>query len=301
MNNVAKIISFCFFVYSLCTVSTKDNSNNELDIIDMTMNNTILIKDSITTQSADLIIRELYNMNSDKFYIYIDSPGGIVIDGLEIIGVINTLSLKGKNIICIANEAMSMAFSILQSCPKRYIKENSILMQHQMYSSFEGNYESLKNEMIFLEQMNNYIHQKEANRLKINFNDYENKIMNDWYIFGYDAIKENVADKMVYIKCDHELLNSTFNISYNTPFGNIVLEYSRCPLIKEPLSYNITEGEKNDDCDLDDYIKIKLKMLEWNEYCKNISSVFKHKYTCNYNIKNYIKNIFNITNKYRII
>ena len=42
--------------------------------------------------------------------------------------------------------------------------------------------------------------------------------------------KHNVIDEIVYVKCDKSLYNQNMTLLYPTFFGNVNLEYSKCPL-----------------------------------------------------------------------
>ena len=82
-------------------------------------------------------------IDSKEIYIYISSPGGSVMEGMKIVDLIKSLEKSGRQVSCISDFSASMAFIILQSCPKRLATFSSILMQHQMSLGLEGNIENV--------------------------------------------------------------------------------------------------------------------------------------------------------------
>ena len=119
-------------------------------------------------------VNEIYKNKEKNLYIYISSPGSVV-DGYQIVEAINTVSQNGINVYCIGDVSISMAFVIFQSCPYRYIRKSSILMQHQMSFGTKGEIE--KSYVNFINNMKNF---RTIKRLKLKLEDFENKIMNDW-------------------------------------------------------------------------------------------------------------------------
>lgn len=131
--------------------------------------------------------------NNKNLYIYINSPGGSLFDAIDIIYLIKEFE-KSKTVICIAQNAYSVAFTIFQSCSNRYILSNTILMQHEfkiIYSKYDVN---IVNNIIL------YIRISEAMRINIKLNVYLEKVKNELWIYGQDIIDNNYADKLINIQ-----------------------------------------------------------------------------------------------------
>ena len=75
----------------------------------------VTIKGEINPKSSSDFIMEINRIPSNQIVIYIQSPGGYVESGKEIINEINIQLKNGKDISCIADRAYSMAFIIFQS------------------------------------------------------------------------------------------------------------------------------------------------------------------------------------------
>ena len=132
-----------------------------------------------------------HKLNNDKYlYIYIKSQGGLLFDGIDIIYLIKEFE-KNKTVICIADIAYSVAFTIFQSCSNRYILPNTILMQHEFiiyYNSYD---------IKFINNIICYIRYIEAMKLNIKLNIYLEKIKKEFWLYGYNILDYNAADKII--------------------------------------------------------------------------------------------------------
>ena len=196
-------------------------------------NNTIILDQHIDNILISKIIYQLILKEGEyPIYLYINSPGGEVLAGNNLI---NYLLYNNKNIICIANYAASMAFAILQACSKRYGTKYSTFMQHQIQLQITNSKTSIDTYMKYADTLQNDFIKFQAKRIGKSDSDFYNKIKNDWWLTGTEAIKENVIDDLVIVGCDKNLTKELYNVSeYNTNY-HVVYTYSRCPLIIEPI------------------------------------------------------------------
>lgn len=104
-----------------------------MDIEKVKVDNRILIlKGSINKDSANEIIMQLLYLDSrnhNDIYLYINSSGGDVMQGLAIIDTMNYI--KSKVITIVIGVAYSMAAIILSSGSKRYALPHSEIMIHE--------------------------------------------------------------------------------------------------------------------------------------------------------------------------
>ena len=220
------ILFLNFLLFSQCI--TVDVNN----LISLGSDNFVSIQGQINEDTAAKFIKDILQIKKHKIYIYIDSPGGSVMDGNDMIQVMDALSSSNKEIICIADNAASMAFSFLQSCPNRYIMKDSILMQHQMSASVKGQYENMKTRMQLLESINKRLKQKQADRIGLSLEEFNAKTISDWWLFGEDAIEQNVADKVVMVTCEPELTHKYYKKTIKGLLRTTEINVNRCPLIK---------------------------------------------------------------------
>ena len=210
----------------------------EPELIEFKKDNFVSLRETINQDSSSRLLSKL-NVIENKhatIYLYINSPGGDVMAGLEIVNYIKSLQSRTKQIICIAHNAMSMAFVIFQYCSKRYILYSSTLMQHQMSLGVKGKLYDINSRMSYLNSLEMKINQDQAKRLNMSLSNFTKLIQNDWWLYSEDILLYNAADKIVYIFCSFDNFEETTTV--NTLFGDVSIKYSACPLINYPLQIN---------------------------------------------------------------
>jgi ATP-dependent protease ClpP protease subunit len=168
----------------------------------LTNDNHIAIIGEINKSTAIDFVKNINNVKTDNLYIYINSPGGSVLDGHHIITYMNNMKSKNKTITCYADMAASMGFVILQACDVRLGSPSSILMQHQMSVNINMNLYNLNNYIKMVQDINIYLDKMQAERIGMDYYEFINKVNNDWWVSGVSAIKDNVLDDYALIECD---------------------------------------------------------------------------------------------------
>ena len=207
----------------------------ELNSIELKKDNFVSMREPITQDSSSRLLSKLNQIETkhETLYIYINSPGGDVIAGFEIINYIKSLQQRSKKVICIANNAISMAFVIFQYCSMRYILYSSTLMQHQMVSELQGKIYDINSKISYLNTLENKLNQHQATRLNMTLDNFTKLIQNDWWLYSTNIINNNAADKIVSFYCSFDNYDEVVTI--NTMFGDIIVKYSVCPLINYPI------------------------------------------------------------------
>jgi len=223
-------------VFPIKTELTGFSSNPEL--IELKKDNFVSLREPIDQDVSSRLLSKLNLIESkhEIIYLYINSPGGSVMAGLEIINYIKSLQQKSKKIICIAHNAMSMAFVIFQYCSQRYILYSSTLMQHQMSLGVKGKIYDINSRISYLNSVETKLNQDQASRLNMTLDSFNKLIQNDWWLYSENIILANAADKVVSITCSFE--NYDENVIVQTMFGEVHIKYSACPLINYPLHIN---------------------------------------------------------------
>ena len=243
MNTQWTIIVLCLTLH-LCNASPYPEMNNNL--LTVTSHNTVVLRGPVDDSSVSDIILKLHQIKENNIYLILNTPGGSVVSGYHLIQTIDAFHKDGVKVICIANVALSMGFVILQSCPVRYIMPSSIIMQHQMAFGIIGPIERVKNYVNFVDNIETKINMRQANRLGLTLEDFKYRIINDWWIFGEQAIVNDMADEMIYLLCEHDMLNKTTIETRYTMFGPIEIEFYQCPLISKPKSIRWSNYLTND-------------------------------------------------------
>lgn len=203
--------------------------------------NTIALRGTVDGESASRLLDQLARSTEDTVVIYIDSPGGAVGSGMNIIDAIKA---KGKKIVCIANTAMSMAFSIFQSCDVRLVTPHAVLMQHQGVMRIDAAdpgkvVSEIQHTLKIFEECDRI----DAARLKMSLRSFQTKIRDDWYLFGNEIVAAGAADAIVQVRCSKELADKTEIISNTYVYASVKIVYSACPVVGDPLNVNVISKE----------------------------------------------------------
>jgi hypothetical protein len=75
-----------------------------------------------------------------------------------------------------------------------------------------------------------------AKRVGISLEAYTKLIHNELWLTGREAVELKHADRLVKVVCSRELMSGNQIETFNTFFGPIQAELSRCPMITGPLS-----------------------------------------------------------------
>ena len=230
--------TFAIFLMSFGCIVGRNISNSisaNYDIIKLNSTNFLLIKDEITSKTASDFIYELNKSYNKDLYVYLDTPGGSVEDGNKIISEVKKYNLK-----CIVDRAYSMGFAILQACKERLILPHGKLMQHQISYGLRNENSKVLSYIKFINQMEREMVEFQANRIKMHPETFRQKTMNEWWTFGKNAVRQNIVDKIVDVKCDSKVTNQNFTRE-DRFFKHT---YSKCPLISDPIA---SEKVKNSD------------------------------------------------------
>lgn len=225
------MFSYNMLIYSLLLILAVQ-ANSYLDFenmknIELTQKNNLILRGSINEESVSNIMYEINKVhNKSSVYLFLDTPGGEVTYGLQLIN-----EIKKYNISCIAEKAYSMGFAILQACKQRYILPYTSVMQHQISFGIGGELGKIKAHTLLVDQYNQYLIEMQSKRIHMHPQTFINKINNEWWLFGGNIIFENVADEMIYASCSTSLTNANFTISK----GSYDYTYSSCPLISKEL------------------------------------------------------------------
>ena len=153
------------------------------------------IVDENTLENISLYIMQ-WNMEDkdlpvskrNPIWLYLDSGGGDVISGLNVIDVIKS-SETPVNTVCFS-QCASMAFHIFIAGHKRYAFKNSILLIHDGEVSISNSSSKAKDTMKFIENLDERVKQHVINNTKITAEFYDSIYDTEYYLFANDNGKE---------------------------------------------------------------------------------------------------------------
>jgi ATP-dependent protease ClpP protease subunit len=172
--------------------------------------------------------------------LFLSSPGGSVLDGAQLVQAIRSVN---KKVVCVTDFSASMSFVILQACDERIVLESSILMQH--VPSFGLRHQPQPNAIAFvdfLKQITNTIDAAQAKRMEITLERFRQLTRDDYWLFGREAVKAKAADRVAQAICSPELTNKEEKEKVSL-FGGLInlnVTWSKCPLVTEPRSVEIS-------------------------------------------------------------
>ena len=125
----------------------------------------------------------------------IDSPGGSIAAGAEIINAME--SLENPLVCLIQKDAFSMAALISTACPKLYIHKFGLVMFHEASFTVGGTIDEIKHMLTvykrFLHNFQAYI----ARKLGITVEELEEREKENWWMNAEDAVKCGFARAIV--------------------------------------------------------------------------------------------------------
>lgn len=200
--------------------------------VELTSTNSVSLVGEVNQSSVGEVIDFLLKSPEKKVYVYIDSPGGSVFDGLQLAEVMEN---SDKEIVCIANTAASMAFYLLQSCDTRLVTKSAIVMQHVPSYGLRGNEPNNYSFAKFIRRVSIEMDLRQAKRIGMPFKKFRSLTRNDWWLFGSQSIKYKVADDTTSVTCSKELTDKVVEREFTMLFWVIKLKFSRCPLLTAPI------------------------------------------------------------------
>lgn len=212
--------------------SSTINDITKQDLVKLTEDNFVVLRGTINGQSSSKFITDILDKKSKDLYVYLNTGGGSITSGMQIIQTLKALELTGTTINCITNVGLSMGFVITQYCQNRLVLASSILMQHQASFSAEGPVNNVNSYVNFIHSMVNEIDTHQSNRLNMTIENFKEIVRDDWWLIGSDAVKYGAADKLVYVLCDFK--NQLIKEKIDTIFGDVTVTYSKCPIAKDP-------------------------------------------------------------------
>ena len=204
----------------------------------LTERNTVSLKGEINMITAGKVIGDILNLRKSnpegKLYLVINSPGGEIDSGLQLVDFLNTQ----KNIIPIAINAASMASAIFESMNERLIIGGATLMFHRAAGTFSGYFSEgeVESRLAYAKKMVLRLEKINSKALHLSLEEYRKQVTVELWMYGDEAITKHAADRVVEPVCDSSLISKQVSEERQSLFGSVSIVWSACPLITLPLS-----------------------------------------------------------------
>lgn len=205
-------------------------------------------EDSVARTQMKLLKVSRRISKNTPIYLVLDTPGGSVFDGLDLIDFADALPQK---VYTVTLFAASMGFNIAQALDTRYIARNGTLMSHRAsLSGLEGQIKGeLEERYGMIRRAVDFMDYTAAKRMGISVKEYEKLIINEYWVHGYDSVREKAADEQVRLRCGSSL-DGTEDVEFQTFLGTVKAQFSKCPLIRAPISADFDAISSKDPRDL---------------------------------------------------
>lgn len=209
--------------------------------------NSVLLADEVNPTSVTKVLKKIQELDEslpskEPIYLILDTPGGSIQSGLELID-----SVKGLNrpIHTITIFAASMGFQIAQNLSDRLILPSGVLMSHKAKGGFVGEFNGDglsqidKRYKLWSDRVLEMDRQTvKRTRGKQTLESYRTSYENEMWLTGEQAVAQGYADNIVTAKCDKTLSGTREEtVSF---FGlQVLVVFSKCPLQTGPIDVKI--------------------------------------------------------------
>lgn len=214
--------------------------------IKLTEDNTLVLNKKFTMENVSKVLIKAFKLSTSDpkkdLYLVLDSPGGSVTAGMSLITGLNDLPNKVHTITLFA---ASMGYQTVQNLGTRYISPYGILMSHRARLGGLGGQipGELDTRLKFYKDLVKELDVSTSKRVGLSIEDYSKLIHDEYWVIGRHAVENNHADKVASITCSKEMYRGVISERYTTVFGIYDVEWSKCPIIRFPVSIKPTRKE----------------------------------------------------------
>jgi ATP-dependent protease ClpP protease subunit len=218
--------------------------------------NTVVFRGQVDGETVSKAMMDLAAVADPEIYLVLDSPGGSVIDGMQLVDFTQGLN---KKIHCVASFAASQAFIFLQShmCTTRTVLPNALIMQHVGTAGLPRQQQPNLNSMMgMLNRLTERVDVMQAKRIGISVKQFNAATRDDLWLWGDDAVKFGAADKSEAASCTKDLIDARVVQDVQVFIFTLRVTWSGCPLITAPLKVEMPNmvGAKDAKRALDSYV-----------------------------------------------
>lgn len=232
-----------FLILAMLLTSMVSMANEKKEIV-LTSDNTIVLSTAFTGSSVSELIEKAREMDANlgsnyPMYLFLDTPGGSIQAGLELIEFMNGLN---RPVHTVTLFAASMGWQLVQHLDKRYVLKYGVLMSHKARGGFQGEFGGDGSQIdsrygLWLRRLS-MMDQQTVDRTngKKTLKQYQSEYDNELWLNGAEAVKSGYADEVVSIKCDSTLSGSN-DKQIVLGFGFVInASFDKCPIRTYPSS-----------------------------------------------------------------
>jgi ATP-dependent protease ClpP protease subunit len=228
-----------------------------VQVIELSERNTLTVRGEISDSSVAAWQKEVMakssKLDSDSpFYVVLDTPGGSIVSGNQLIDTLHSIPQKVDSITIFA---ASMGFQIVQNLGERHVVPSGVLMSHR--AKLDGIGGELPGELLtrigFYMRMITTLDAVAASRMDMSLAAYQDMIRDEYWVTGDEAVNDGAADDLVLVRCDESMSGTTTQTVMFLMFP-IEVTFSKCPVITAPLSIEAGKVEASKRQEAIDYV-----------------------------------------------
>lgn len=220
--------------------------------VTLTKDNSVTLNKVVNSQSTTEVVQKVKELDSrlkskDPIFLVLDTPGGSISAGLE---MIENLRNMNRPIHTITLNAFSMGFESVQGLGHRLVPRDGTLMAHKAWGVFYGEFPGqIDSRYSWSLRRVQRLAQRTVARTKgkHDLKSFLALIENEYWCDGMDCINQGFADAIVRPMCDKSLAGTHMSVFDRwlqpSMFGMIVVEIklkrSDCPLSTGYLAWDI--------------------------------------------------------------
>lgn len=238
---------YVFPLSSLFGTTTDKNS------VTLSKSNVLVLSSEINGDTASTLMQQAKSLQANGFskskpiYLFVNSPGGDVEVGLELI---EDLSGLGRPVNTVTLFGASMAFQLVQALGERLILKNGTLMSHRARGAFEGFFGGKTGSQLdsrygfWLGKLQELDEQtvKRSNG-KQTLESYQKAYADELWLTGQQSVAGGYADRIVTVHCDNSLGGVT---THTVDFlgAKILYDLDNCPINTNPMNVRVSLPEE---------------------------------------------------------
>jgi ATP-dependent Clp protease, protease subunit len=256
MNKTFVVLLTALTLALISPFANSAGKDTKSETVVLSKSNTIVLSGEVNAENASAVISQakaLGNVRSrfgkeKPLYLFLNTPGGSIQTGLEIIESLNGLD---RPISTVTLFAASMGFQIAQNLGPRLILKNGVLMSHRASGQFSGNFGGQNPSQIdsryglWLSRLKELDEQTVSRtKGKQTLESYQKAYADELWLTGAQSVAGGYADEIVTVRCDSSLDGvTTHAVSF---LGiNIYYDLDNCPLNTSPMNVRIGDKFKN--------------------------------------------------------
>ena len=183
-------------------VEQESRGERSYDLTSRLMKDRIILLDTdVNENSASIIVQQLLFLESqsdEPIHLYVNSPGGAVIHGLNIANIIRFCKCPVYSYVTSMAASMGSLISVI--CDKRYIMPDAFHMVHSVSSGMSRStvhdMQISMNETVRLNKLLTNLYVKHSTKNKT-YEDFEKLMERDSYLESDQCIEWGLADEVI--------------------------------------------------------------------------------------------------------